>query len=312
MVKRLWQTSPELMATSGLMLIVLAGTMVGLAVDPRMITGAPAWLKPAKFAVSITIYTATLAWFFTFIPEWTRTRRVIGWGTAAAMIVEMAIIGSQAWRGTTSHFNVSTPYDAILFMIMGLTIVTQTLSSIAVASALWRQRFEDASMAWALRFGMTLTIVGALSAGLMTRPTAAQMTAKHAGQHLTVTGAHTVGAPDGSAGLPGTGWSREHGDLRVPHFFGLHAMQALPIIAWLLSRRRTLPVQTRASLTLIAAASYGTLFVILVIQALRGVPLLSPDATTITQLGVWALATTLAAGIAVLNRAPAAHRTAVI
>src|ERR1041385_8982679 len=83
-LKTLWQTSPELMATAVLMLIVLAGTLVGLAVDPRVITGAPAWLKPAKFAVSIAIYCVTLAWFFTFIPEWTRTRRMIGWGTAAA------------------------------------------------------------------------------------------------------------------------------------------------------------------------------------------------------------------------------------
>ena len=51
MFKRLWQTSPELIATAALMLIVLAGAMVGLAVDPTVITGAPAWLKPAKFAV---------------------------------------------------------------------------------------------------------------------------------------------------------------------------------------------------------------------------------------------------------------------
>ena len=79
MFKRLWQTSPELIATAALMLIVLAGAIVGLAVDPTVITGAPAWLKPAKFAVSITIYTVTLAWIFTLIPEWTRTRRVVGW-----------------------------------------------------------------------------------------------------------------------------------------------------------------------------------------------------------------------------------------
>ena len=37
MVKRLWQTSPELIATGVLMLIVLAGTMVGLVVDPRLL-----------------------------------------------------------------------------------------------------------------------------------------------------------------------------------------------------------------------------------------------------------------------------------
>ena len=78
MLRRLWQTSPELISTAALMVVVLAGALVGLLVDPTIITGAPAWLKPAKFAVSITIYTVTLAWVFTLIPEWTRTRRIIG------------------------------------------------------------------------------------------------------------------------------------------------------------------------------------------------------------------------------------------
>lgn len=54
--------SPHLISASlacGALLIV-AG--IGLAVDPRMITGAPAWLKPAKFCISVIVYLVTLAW----------------------------------------------------------------------------------------------------------------------------------------------------------------------------------------------------------------------------------------------------------
>src|SRR5688572_27647922 len=196
--QRLWRTSPELIVTAALMVPVLAGAIVGLAVDPRLITGAPAWLKPAKFAVSIAIYTVTLAWIFTLLPEWTRMRRAIGWITAATMVLEMAIIGTQAWRGTTSHFNVRTPLDAVLFSIMGGAIVIQTFSTIAVAIALWRHRFEDLSWGRALRFGMGITIVGALTGGLMTRPTTAQLEAARAGERMTISGAHTVGAADRS------------------------------------------------------------------------------------------------------------------
>ena len=115
MLRRLWQTSPELITTAALMLVVLAGALVGLVVDPTVITGAPAWLKPAKFAISITIYTVTLAWIFTLLPDWPRTRRIVGWLTTVVMVLEMAIIATQAWRGTTSHFNVGTLVDTVLF-----------------------------------------------------------------------------------------------------------------------------------------------------------------------------------------------------
>jgi len=297
MIRRLWQTSPELVGTAALMLPVLAGAVAGLAFDPTVIAGAPAWLKPAKFAVSIAIYTLTLAWIFTFLPAWPRTRRVIGWATALTMVLEMGIIGTQAWRGTTSHFNVSTPADGIAFGVMGAAIVAQTLSTIAVAVALWRTRFADRSLGWALRFGMALTIAGALTGGLMTRPTAAQLDAARAGAHMTTAGAHTVGGPDGGPGLPGTGWSTEHGDVRVPHFVGLHALQALAIVALLLGRAG-LRDKVRERLVLVAAASYAGLFGILLIQAFRGVPLVAPDSATLVQLTTWAIATVAAASLA--------------
>jgi hypothetical protein len=270
----MWQTSPELIATAALMQIVLAVALVGLAVDPRIITGAPAWLKPAKFAVSITIYTITLAWIFTLLPEWVRTRRAVGWLTAVTMVIEIAIIGGQAWRGTTSHFNVGTVVDAVLFTIMGSAIFIQTFATIAVAVALWRHRFQDMAVGWALRFGMIITIVGALTGGFMTRPTAAQLEAARAGERMTIAGAHTVGAPDGGPGLTGTGWSTEHGDLRVPHFVGLHALQVLPLLALWLGRMRVRG-RLRDRLVLMAAAGYAGLYVMLLTQALRGVPLIA-------------------------------------
>ena len=287
MVERLWRASAPLTATGLLMLVALAIAAIGLVFDPRVITGAPAWLKPAKFAVSIAIYTFTLAWIFSLLPEWTRTRRVVGWTTAVVMLLEVTIIDLQAIRGTTSHFNTSTPLDAALFTTMGAAIVVQTLSTIAVAVALWRQRFEDPALGWALRLGMMITIVGALTGGLMTRPTAQQLDAARAGQPMTVAGAHTVGAVDGGPGLPGTGWSTEHGDLRVPHFVGLHALQVLPVVAFFLARRR-LSDTVRVRLTLTASASYVALFGILLSQALRGQPVLAPDALTLALFAAWA------------------------
>jgi hypothetical protein len=309
--KRLWRTSPELIVTAALMVPVLAGAMVGLAMDPRLITGAPAWLKPAKFAVSIMIYTVTLAWIFTRLPEWARMRRAIGWITAIVMVLEMAIISAQAWRGTTSHFNVGTPLDAVLFSIMGAAIVLQTLSTIAVAVALWRHPFGDLSWGRALRFGMMITIAGGLTGGLMTRPTTTQLEAARAGERMTIAGAHTVGAADGGPGLIGTGWSTQHGDLRVPHFIGLHGVQALPLLVVLLTRAGIGRGQ-RERLMLIAGPSYAALWAILLIQALRGVSVIAPDAATVAQLGAWVVATAAAAGLVMRGHGAAAHRAVTI
>jgi hypothetical protein len=289
-ITRLWQTDKPLTAVGLLMLAALAVSIAGLWLDPRVITGAPAWLKPAKFAVSIAIYTLTLAWVFSYLPEWPKTRRVVGWTSAVVFVLELVIIDLQAWRGTTSHFNVGTPLDATLFSVMGAAIVVQTLSSAAVAVALWRQQFADRALGWALRLGLTLTILGAFTGGLMTRPTAAQLADAQATGRIAIAGAHTVGAADGGAGVPGTGWSREHGDLRVPHFVGLHALQVLPLVL-LVAGRRIAAGRPRVRLVMVSAASYATQYALLLAQALRGQSLIGPDPLTALALIAWAVVT---------------------
>jgi hypothetical protein len=290
LLDRLWRTSPPLTAVGTLMLVVAGASLVGMLVDPRIITGAPAWLKPFKFAISTAVYSLTLAWIFRWLSDWPRVRRVVGWTTAIVFVLEVSIIDMQAWRGTTSHFNVSTPLNAALFFVMGAAILLQTLVSVAVAVALWRQQFTDRALGWALRFGMTLTIVGALTGPLMTRPMAAQLADARAGGRMTTAGAHTVGGVDGGPGVLATGWSSEHGDLRVPHFVGLHAVQMLALIAVGLRHwRRAEAVRVRALLT--AAASYASLFFLLLWEALRGQSIVASDALAL--FAIWAVVTVL-------------------
>src|SRR5712691_6445345 len=121
-VVRLWQTDRPLTAAGLLMLAALVPVGFGLWLDPRIITGAPAWLKPAKFSISLAIYCLTLAWVFSYLSSWPKTRRIVGRTTAIVVVLELAIISLQAWRGTTSHFNASTPLNYTLFIVMGLGI----------------------------------------------------------------------------------------------------------------------------------------------------------------------------------------------
>ena len=128
----------------------------------------------------------------------------------------------------------------------------------------------------------------------MTRPMNTHLERAQETGRIRVAGAHTVGARDGGPGLPGTGWSVEHGDLRIPHFVGLHAMQVLPLLAVVLRRRRSAD-DVRVRLMFVAASSYASLFGILLWQALRGQSLVQPDGTTLIALAAWAMMTTVAA-----------------
>lgn len=291
-IRESWAASRPLGIVSLLMLAALAASVVGLWMDPRVIGGAPAWLKPAKFAASTAIYAMTLAWIFTFLPAWPRVRRFVGWTTAIVFVLEVVLIDVQAWRGTTSHFNVGTVLDAVLFSIMGAAIFFQTFSSVLVAIALWRQPFADAALGWTLRLGFALTIIGALSGGLMTSPTSAQIEEARTTHRMTIAGAHTVGAPDGGAGVPGTGWSTSHGDLRVPHFLGLHAIQVLPLLLFV--ARGIRDTRHRVRLAFAMAGSYASLFAILMWQALRGQSIVQPDTIALVVFVVWGLLTGVA------------------
>jgi hypothetical protein len=303
-LKKMWTTSPALMFTCWLMLAAFLFSLAGLAIDHRVITGMPAWMKPAKFAISSAIYAATVAWLLGYVEIWPRTMRNAGRTIAAVLILEVAIIDIQAARGTTSHFNFNTPLDGILFGVMGTAILILWLASIVVMLALFRQRFHDRAWGWTLRLAMLISVIGSGTGGLMTRPTAEQVAERRMGHPVVLNGGHTVGAMDGGPGVPVVGWSRDHGDLRIPHFMGLHAIQLLPLLFWLTRRRSVGMAWTYA-------ASYGALFGILLWQALRGQSILQPDGLTLWAMGIWFAA----AGIASLlfhaapsERAMEAHR----
>ena len=85
-----------------------------------------------------------------------------------------------------------------------------------------------------------------------------------------------------------TGWSRQHGDLRVPHFIGLHAVQMLPAIVWLIGPLGAVARRRRA--VVVAAAAYVALFAILLAQALAGQPVLAPEGRVVWAFAAWAVA----------------------
>jgi hypothetical protein len=173
------------------------------------------------------------------------------------MVVEIVAIAGQAARGTTSHFNESSPFNAIVFGIMGTAITVNTIA-VAVMLGLLRRDTpgERLGYLWGMRLGMALFVVGSLL-----------------GFVIVGNRGHSVPGPDGGPGLPFLNWALDQGDLRVAHFVGLHALQALPLLGFLLDRRHTAPALRTRTLSAVAVAWFAAMAVTLVL-ALRGRPLM--------------------------------------
>ncbi|GAA1394660.1 hypothetical protein GCM10009639_29050 [Kitasatospora putterlickiae] len=300
LARRAWTVNRPLAGTAALMALVLAVALVGLLTDSRSITGQPAWAKPARFALSISLYTLTLLWLLTFVRGHDRLVRAVSRVTAVSLTVEMALIAGAAASGTTSHFNFATPTATAVWLTMAAFIVATWVMALTTVVLLLRQRVGPPVFAWGLRLGAGVCCLGMAVAFLMTLPTARQRAAVANGQGLSIVGAHTVGPADGGAGLPVTDWSTLGGDLRIPHFLGLHALQVLPLIGFLLATLpRRIPEGRRVALMWIAALAYLGLVLTLTWQALRSQPVTAPDAATVAVLMALGAVTGTAAALVV-------------
>ncbi|MEU5218077.1 hypothetical protein AB0G79_18015 [Streptomyces sp. NPDC020807] len=296
---------------AGSMVALAVVSAVGLVADDRILVGVPIWTKPFKFSVSFVAYALSLAWMLTLLP---RGRRIGWWaGTVvtAASAAEMVLITLQVVRGTRSHFNQATAFDTAVFQIMGATVGVLWLAALVIAVLLLRARILDPATAWAVRLSSLIALAGAAVGFLMVAPTPDQL----ATENPSVVGAHSVGVPDGGPSLPLTGWATTGGDLRVPHFFGMHALQLLPLLLLALTALaprfpRLADPRVRLRLTLTAATTYAAAFALLTWQALRGQPLTSPDATTLTAATVLAVAAATATALSLRPSpaSPSLHR----
>ena len=215
----LYPKQPAIVVAGWLHVALALLMLAGLAFDQREILGLNPWIKPLKFATSVAIYLFTIALFASYLPA-SRWLSVAGWIIAVAITLEILLISLQALRGTSSHFNTATPFDAAVFGIMGTAIVVNSL----VVAALLVQYFVtptslSAPYLWGIRLGLFVFLVASFQGFLMVS-----------------LGAHTVGAPDGGSGLPFVNWSTSHGDLRIAHFVGLHALQVVPLAGYLMGR----------------------------------------------------------------------------
>jgi hypothetical protein len=255
-LSELYARNPVLATTGWFHWALVAVLILIYPFDSRTILGISPWIKPMKFASSIAIYVWTLGWYLHYLSGRKRLVRIISIGVSALMFGEMTLITLQAARGTTSHFNVATPLDAAIFATMGSMIGSNTVL-VAVALILFFVTKTEIPRAylWGIRLGMIVFLLASVE-----------------GVFMVIHGSHTVGAPDGGPGLPFVNWSRQHGDLRVAHFVGMHALQVLPLIGYWRSRSGN-PQWAQVSYTVAFSFLYLCLAVLLFWMAVLGGPL---------------------------------------
>lgn len=242
-------------------LIPLVFAIAWAFVDARTIDGVHVWVKPLKFAVSLTLFFATIAVVERYLSETARSSKIMlatGSAVSLAYLFELGYLIYMAAQAEKSHFNDSTPWHEAMYVLMGAGAVT-LVAGVGVVG--WvAKRDSGASLGAGLREGIWL---GFLFAFLLTLLVAGYLGSNE--------GAYVGLHPEGAPTVPLMGWSGVTGDLRPAHFMSIHAMQALPLLGWWLDRRDDSGAVIKVRL---ATLAYTALTLGLFAQALLGQPLI--------------------------------------
>jgi hypothetical protein len=249
----------RVLAAYGLLLIVLTPFMLTMqAIDSRTFDGVDVWAKPTKFVFSVAVFALTTTWYFGYVQpdrrsHW-RLRGLVAVILAAGSF-EIIYISWQAAHGLASHFNHSSVFYEIMYGLMGVGAISLVAAGLPLAWEIWRRPLVGlrADYVAAVVIGLVLCFV--LGGGF--------------GIYMSQQPGHNVGSVGGHSLI--FGWNRAGGDLRIAHFLGIHAQQAIPLLGLLVTGMS----QRLRWRTLIAGSlAYAALAIALFIQAISGHALL--------------------------------------
>ena len=209
-------------------LFVLTGVcLLAGAFDDRLFNGVSVWSKPFKFALSLAVYFAT-CWCspttcltVTFEPRLGEYSwyRLLG---SLALRWPTSLFGA---LGEASHFNATTAFHGLMYSLMGFGAAWLVTALVWFGWAIARNNMYENPIVLAIIIGLALTFI--VGGGF--------------GSYLGGQASHWVGAAETDAnGILFFNWATDGGDLRVAHFFGMHAMQAIPLFALFLPTRFSL------------------------------------------------------------------------
>ena len=286
--------------------VVALASLIAMPFDDRTLMGDSVWAKSFKFGFSFFAYCLSLAWLLSHMTKLRRTGWVFGTLFAVISAAEVGVIVAAAAAGSYSHFNTSEdPLNQVVQLAFQFVPV-MFLANVVIAVIVLFQRIGDKAVTAVIRWGLLLSSLGMFAAFfIVTVGGQGERTVVDAnGNEVVLNAGHGVGDLDGN-GMVLTGWSTTGGDMRVPHFIGLHGIQVLIGVAMLLgfiaARRAWLrDERARAAVVRWFALGYLGVFATSAVQAVRGQSFVAPDAASLA--GFAASVLVAAAGIVLTVR----------
>lgn len=220
MLKKIYSKNKILFWLGAIHFIVFFALSLYAPFNDVIVLGINSVIKPMKFALSIWIYSWTMAILLHYIDDISKVK-IYSWVAVVCMTFEQVAITVQALKGELSHFNSENTFGIVLFSLMGLFILTVTLWTAYITYIFINQQSYrlNHALVLSIKIGLSYFVLFSLFGG-----------------YISSLQGHTVGAKDGGEGLFFLNWSRLFGDLRVAHFFGIHSLQVIPLFAFVTSK----------------------------------------------------------------------------
>ena len=129
--------------------------------------GVNAWFKPFKFAVSIGLFSWTMAWYCHYLSDF--NVMPFNWTVITLFGFELVYIIFQASKGQLSHFNFDSPLYSVLYSLMGFAAVIVTLYTAYIGFLFFIQSFPNlpSHYIWAIRLGILIFVIFSFEGALM-------------------------------------------------------------------------------------------------------------------------------------------------
>lgn len=210
--------------------------------------GRVSWRKPILFGVSTGMTLWSLGWIVGMLKadRWVRADRIVSYATAITLVVEVALITLQQWRGTASHFNVETRIDRWIDFAMFVLICIAFLGILYLGLRSLGATHLENDYALAARLGMLFLIVSCVI-----------------GFIISAYGYQRV-----NAGLEPETFG-EKGVTKFPHGVAIHVLQILPAMTFL-TRKLGLRLKLRKQFVWYVGGSFMSLVVFACVQTVAG------------------------------------------